>query len=147
MTTDTGHRSGSGTTDAYQEGSGAGAGWILFAAIMMITGGFFAIFEGLAALINHGNFYHVASSYPFGTSLTAWGWAFLIGGIVVMLAGFYVMAGAMWARIIGITIASLSALANFFFVPFYPFWSLTVITLDVFVIWALVVHGKALTEV
>ena len=146
MATGTGQRSGSGTTDIYQEESGVGAGWILFAAIMMITGGFFAIFEGLAALINHGNFYHI-TNYPYGTSLTAWGWAFLIGGIIVMLAGFYVMAGAMWARIIGVAIASLSALANFFFVPFYPFWSLTVITLDAFVIWALAVHGKALTEV
>jgi hypothetical protein len=146
MATGTGHRSGSGVGAGYQEQSGVGAGWILFAAIMMIAGGFFAIFEGLAAIIHGGNFYHVAANYPFGTSLTAWGWAFLIGGIVVMLAGFYVMTGAMWARIIGITIAGLSALTNFFFIPFYPFWALTVITLDIFVIWALAVHGKALEE-
>ena len=64
-----------------------------------------------------------------------------------MLAGFYVMTGALWARIVGIAIATLSALANFFFIPFYPFWALTIITLDVFVIWALAAHGKALTEV
>jgi hypothetical protein len=65
----------------------------------------------------------------------------------VLLAGFYVMTGAMWARIVGITIASLSALGNFFFIPFYPFWALMIITIDVFVIWALAAHGKALTEV
>ena len=46
----------------------------------------------------------------------------------------------------GITLASLSALANFFFIPSYPFWALTVITLDIFVIWALAAHGKALAE-
>ena len=56
------------------------------------------------------------------------------------------LRGALWARIAGITLASLSALANFFFIPSYPFWALTVITLDIFVIWALAAHGKALAE-
>ncbi len=63
-----------------------------------------------------------------------------------MLAGFAVMTGALWARIVGITLASLSALAHFFFIPFYPFWSLMIITLDIFVIWALAAHGKALVD-
>jgi hypothetical protein len=66
--------------------------------------------------------------------------------IIVLLAGFYVMTGALWARIVGITVASLSALANFFFISFYPVWALMVITLDIFVIWALAAHGKALVE-
>ena len=52
----------------------------------------------------------------------------------------------LWARIAGITLASLSALANFFFIPFYPFRAFTVITLGIFVIWALAAHGKALAE-
>jgi hypothetical protein len=128
----------------YEEQAGVGAGWILFAAIMMITGGFFAIFEGLAALLKHGNFYRNVANYPYGAHVNAWGWIVLISGVIVLLAGFAVMAGALWARIVGITIASLSALANFFFIPFYPFWALTVITLDIFVIWALAAHGKAL---
>ena len=74
------------------------------------------------------------------------GWIVLIAGIIVLLAGFAVMTGALWARIVGITLASLSALANFFFIPFYPFWSLMIITLDIFVIWALAAHGKALVD-
>jgi len=139
---DTGER-----TDAYApERADVGAGWVLFAAIVMITGGFFAILEGLAALLRHGDFYHSVSNYPFGGTVTTWGWVVLIGGIIVLLAGFSVLAGALWARIVGITIASLSALANFFFIPFYPVWALTIITLDIFVIWALAAHGKALAE-
>jgi hypothetical protein len=70
----------------------------------------------------------------------------LIAGLIVLLAGFYVMRGALWARIVGITLASLSAIANFFFIPFYPFWALLIITLDIFVIWALAAHGRALAE-
>ena len=128
----------------YDEQAGVGAGWILFASIMMIIGGCFAILEGLGVLLKHGRFYHTVANDPYGTTATGWGWIVLIAGVIVLLAGFYVMTGKLWARIVGITIASLSAIANFFFIPFYPFWALTVITLDIFVIWALAAHGKAL---
>jgi hypothetical protein len=129
-----------------EERAGVGAGWVVFAGIVMIVGGTFAFFEGLAALLKGGNFYASVPNYPFGTSVTTWGWIVLIAGIVVFLAGFGVMTGALWARIVGITLASLSALANFFFIPFYPIWALTITTLDIFVIWALAAHGKALVD-
>jgi hypothetical protein len=116
-----------------EERAGVGAGWVVFAGIVMIVGGTFAFFEGLAAPLKGGNFYASVPNYPFGTSVTTWGWIVLIAGIVVFLAGFGVMTGALWARIVGITLASLSALANFFFIPFYPIWALTIITLDIFV--------------
>lgn len=127
-----------GTT---QERAEAGAGWVLFAGNVMIVGGAFAFFEGLAALLRSGIFYAKVPNYPFGANLTAWGWIVLIAGIIVVVAGVGVMTGAVWARIAGITVASLSALANFFFIPFYPFWALIVITLDIFVIWALAPHA------
>jgi hypothetical protein len=129
------------------ERPGVGAGWVFFAGIIMIVGGFFAAFEGLAAILKSESFQANIPNYPFGTNVTTWGWVQFIGGIIVLLAGFYVMRGAVWARVVGITLAVLSAWANFFFIPFYPFWALTVITLDIFVIWALAAHGRALTEV
>jgi len=107
-----------------EESPDVGAGWVLFAAVVMIVGGLFAFFEGLAALLKSGRFYHTAANYPYGGNVKTWGWIVLIAGVIVLLAGFYVMTGALWARIVGITLASLSALANFFFIPFYPFWSL-----------------------
>lgn len=126
--------------------SDVGAGWVLFAGIVMIVGGFFAFFEGLGALLRSGRFYSTVANYPYGANITTWGWIELIGGAIVFLAGFYVMRGAVWARIVGITLATLSAFANFFFIPFYPFWALAVITLDIFVIWALAAHGRALSQ-
>jgi hypothetical protein len=129
-----------------EQRSETGAGWVLFAGIVMIVGGFFAFFEGLGALLRSGRFYATVPNYPYGTNITTWGWIELIGGAIVLLAGFYVMRGAVWARIVGITLSALSALVNFFFIPFYPFWALAVITLDIFVIWALAAHGRALVE-
>ena len=123
---------------------------VLFAGIMMIVGGFFGFFgffEGLGDLLKSGRFYaNVSTNYPYGTNVTTWGWIHLIVGAIVLLAGLYVMRGALWARIVGITLAALSALANFFFIAFYPFWALTIITLDIFVIWALAAHGRALAQ-
>jgi hypothetical protein len=52
-----------------------------------------------------------------------------------------VIGGRLWGRVVGIMVAGLSALANFFFIPYYPLWSLLIITLDVFVIWALCAYG------
>jgi hypothetical protein len=78
----------------------------------------------------------------FQLDATGWGWIHLLVGVVVACAGVAVMAGQTWARIVGITLAVVSALTNFAFIPYYPFWSLTVIALDVFVVWALAVHGR-----
>jgi hypothetical protein len=48
--------------------------------------------------------------------------------------------------VVGITVALLSAIANFLWLPYYPFWALTVITLDIFVIWAIAAHGGELRD-
>jgi hypothetical protein len=46
-----------------------------------------------------------------------------------------------WAGVTAIFLAMLSAFANFFFIPYYPFWALLVIALNVWVIWALTRPG------
>jgi hypothetical protein len=121
--------------------SGWAVGFVLFAGIMLITIGIFQAIVGFAAIIEN-EFYVVARNYAYEVDVTAWGWIHLILGIVVGIAGWGVMMGALWARIVGITVAVLSAIANFFFIPYYPFWSLLIIALDVFVIWALCVYGR-----
>ncbi len=126
-----------------EETSGWAVGFILFAAIMMIMAGSFQAFAGLVALFEN-EFYVATRNYLFQFDATSWGWIHLLVGLVVLLAGFAVMAGRTWGRVVGITLAVLSALANFAFIPYYPFWSLTVIALDIFVIWALAAHGRDL---
>ena len=111
----------------------------LFAGVIMIMLGIFQAIAGLAAIIED-KFYVVTPNYAYQIDVTSWGWIHLIVGIFVVLAGVYVLSGRLWARIVGITITVLSALANFFFIPYYPFWSLLIIALDVFVIWALATY-------
>ena len=58
------------------------------------------------------------------------------------LAGWGLLSGQTWARVVGITVAVLSAIAAFLWLPYYPFWALLIIALDVFVIWAIAAHGR-----
>jgi len=124
-----------------QEVSGWAVGFILFAGVMMIMAGGFQAFAGLVALFEN-EFYVRTRNYLFQFDATAWGWIHLIVGLLVLVAGFAVMAGQVWARAVAILLAVLSALANFTFIPYYPFWALTIIAIDIFVIWALAVHGR-----
>jgi hypothetical protein len=108
-----------------------------------MTGAFQAL-AGLVAIFEN-EFYVATRNYLFEFDVTSWGWIHLILGVIVALAGFALLSGATWARVVGITLATLSAIANFLFIPYYPFWSLLIIALDVFVIWALAVHGGKVT--
>jgi tetrahydromethanopterin S-methyltransferase subunit F len=116
--------------------SGWAIGGTVFAGVMMLLIGLFHAVAGIVAIFDD-EFYVVAANYTFELDVTGWGWIHLIGGIVVALGGFALFSGATWARITGIVLALLSALANFFFLPYYPWWSLLMIALAVWVIWSL----------
>ena len=134
------YRSASGE----REVSGAAIGLILFAATIMIMAGVFQAIEGLVAIFQN-EIYVATPNYLFQFDVTTWGWIHLLIGVVVAFAGGAVLSGRVWGRTVGIALAVLSAIANFLFIPYYPFWSLLIITLDVFVIWALSVHGRDIT--
>ena len=125
----------------YREISGWAIGWTWFAAVMMWLIGAGHAIAGLTALIND-EFYVVGREYIFQFDVTTWGWIHLIGGIIVFVAGIYLLSGAVWARVIGVIMAIVSILINFSWLPWYPFWSILMITAGVFVIWALTVHGR-----
>jgi hypothetical protein len=122
--------------------SGWGVGFVVFAGVMMIMLGIFHALEGLTAILKDQFFVSTPRNYLITIDLTGWGWIHLIGGAVVAVAGFFVFSGAVWARTIGVILAVLSAFANFLFIPYYPFWSLLMLAVDFFVIWALVAHGR-----
>ena len=116
--------------------SGWAVGGTVFAGVMMLLIGLFHAVAGLVALIDD-EFYVVTANYTFEFDVTAWGWIHLIGGIAVAIAGISVFSGSTWSRLVGIVLAVISAVVNFFFLPYYPWWSLVMIALAVWVIWSL----------
>ncbi|BFV60711.1 hypothetical protein KCMC57_up59060 [Kitasatospora sp. CMC57] len=111
-------------------------GWTVFAACMMIFGGTMAIFEGIGAIVNDER-YVITGNYVYKFDVTGWGWLHLILGIVIVVAGFLLFTGAMWARILGVIAAGLNMITNFLWLPYYPFWAIVMIAIDIFIIWAL----------
>jgi hypothetical protein len=138
----------------YRERSGAAVGWTAFAAIMLIMIGTFHAIAGLAGIIEN-EFYSVVPAagteatgdvYFLQFDATTWGWIHLIGGLIILFAGFGLFRGAVWARTIGVIVAVISAIVSFAWLPWYPVWSITIIAIDVAVIWALTAHGRDIVE-
>ncbi|PZF81290.1 DUF7144 family membrane protein [Jiangella anatolica] len=128
------------TDTSRPEPSGWAMGGVVFAATMMIMIGVFQALEGLAAIIDD-DFYVVLPNYTFDLDVTAWGWVHLIVGVLIAVAGFYLFTGSAVAGGVAIALAMVSAISNFFFIPYYPFWSLLIIALCVFVIWSVARSG------
>jgi cytochrome c oxidase subunit IV len=120
--------------------SGWAVGGIAFAATMMVLIGVFQSLGGLVALFND-DFYVVTQNYTFDLDVTVWGWIHLLVGIAVLATGFGLFARRPWAGVAAIMLCMLSALVNFFFIPYYPIWSLLVIGLDIWVIWSVTRAG------
>src|SRR5262245_18558223 len=112
------------------------AGGVIFAATLMIIGGVFGIFKGIAGLVNN-RIYAVPTAYAWRFTTYSWGWIHLFVGIALVCAGLALFTGATWARWLGIAVAGVSLLENFFFIPYYPLWALAIMAIDVFIIWAL----------
>ena len=130
---------------AGRQTSGWAVGFILFAAIMMIMSGVFQALQGIIAIFEN-EFYVATRIYTFQFDATTWGWIHLLVGLLVAFAGWGLLSGRTWARVVALTLAVLSAIANFLFIPYYPFWALLLVTLDIFVIWAITAHGGDLRE-
>ena len=120
--------------------SGWAAGGIVFAATVLLMVGVFQAIAGLVAIIDD-DFYVVTRNYTFELDTSAWGWVHLLLGIMLVATGFGLFSRRAWAGVTALVLAMLSAVVNFFFIPYYPFWSILVIALDVWVIWALTRPG------
>ena len=117
----------------------------MFAAVLMITIGIVQAVMGLTAILRN-EIYVVGVSYVFEFDVSAWGWVHLLLGVLVAVAGWAVLSGKLWGRMVGIVLAALSLIANFMFLPHYPVWSVIVIALDVAVIAALCHYDESAAD-
>ncbi|MFF3345943.1 hypothetical protein [Streptomyces sp. NPDC002779] len=119
---------------------GPGTDWqtggLVFAGVLMMVNGIVAILQGISALAAD-DVYDRIGEYVYEISLTGWGVILICLGALAAAVGYGILKGAWWARMTGIFLASLSLVAHFLFLPYQPVWSILMIALDVFVIWAL----------
>ena len=118
-------------------------GWIYFAGTMLLIGGTLSIIYGFVALFND-NWVVFGNTNAVFLDLTGWVWVHVIIGALIVLSGFGVFTGNVLARTVGVIVAAVSMIANFLWLPVYPFWAIIIIVIDALVIWALMVHGGEL---
>ncbi len=127
-------------TSRDQQPSGWAMSGLVFAAAVLTLIGFFQLIAGLTAIFND-DFFLVTRNYTFDLDTSAWGWIHLLIGVLLIFTAWGLATGAGWAVVTAIFLASLSAVANFFFIPYYPFWAILIIALNVWVIWSLTRPG------
>ncbi|MFF8726357.1 hypothetical protein ACF073_07670 [Streptomyces sp. NPDC015171] len=127
---------------AAAHGGGWVTGGVAFAGVLMLCGGVLAIFQGIAAVADDIVYARV-DTYVYRLDLTGWGVIHIILGALVLMTGIGLLMDMAWARIAGLFLAALSLIAQFLFLPYQPIWSLVVMAIDVFVIWALASRQEA----
>lgn len=129
---------------AHTEPSGWAMGWTALAGALLILVGIFQAIAGLVGIFK-GELYVVANAWVFQFDTTTWGWIHLALGVVLVLSGGGIFVANLAARVVGVVFAGLSAVAMFMWLPYYPFWALAILALDIAVIWALTLHGRDIT--
>lgn len=117
-----------------------GYGWVAFAGILLLLVGTLNTIEGIAA-IGNAHFF-VANAHYIAGDLNAWGWTVLCIGVFQLIVGLGVFAKNQFSRWAGVVVLALNCIAQLMMIPAYPFWSLTIFTLNILAIYGLVAYGK-----
>ena len=123
----------------YQIDEPQGAGWLLFAGIMVSIAGILNIIWGIAA-IDNSKFFTANATYIL-SDLNTWGWVVLVIGVLQLFAAFSIWAGGQYGRWFGIVAAGANSIAALLTIPAYPFWGLCLFGIDLLVIYGLAAYG------
>jgi hypothetical protein len=116
-----------------------GAGWLMFAGIMVFLVAVLNMIYGIAAI--DGSKFFIEDERFILSDLNTWGWIVLIIGVLQLVAAFSIWAGGEYGRWIGVITAGISAIGALLALPGYPFWSLAVFALDILIIYGLTTYG------
>ena len=112
--------------------------WWTFAGIMIMISGTINAFDGLVAITQSRYIErNIGGELPITNNVKNWGWVELILGVILILVAFGVFSGANWARIVGIIAVSINLIFQFAYLGHYPFWSFTMIVIDLLIIFGL----------
>src|SRR5215216_1167335 len=111
-----------------------GAGWVLFAGIMIGIVGVMNVIYGISA-IDNSSFWAEGARYIVFNDLNTWGWILLAVGAVQCCAAVGIFARSAWARWVGILSASVNAMVQLLFLPSFPLAALALFSIDILVIY------------
>ena len=117
-----------------------GAGRVGFAATMLLILGFLNVIYGIGALDDANIF--VNDTRFILDNLNTLGWVLIILGIVQLTAGFSLMSGNTYGRVLGITAGSIGAIGALLIGGAYPWWSLAMFALCIYVVHGIIVFGE-----
>jgi hypothetical protein len=121
-------------------------GWVWFGAFLLLTVGFFNVIGGIVAAFSPDDVLAWSGHDVVLVDVSTWGWVHIVLGVLLVLVAAFLFAARPWARIVAAILVTLNLLTQFLYLPITPWWSLAVIVLDVFVLWALIVHGAEVED-
>jgi hypothetical protein len=116
-----------------------GYGWVMFAGTLLMILGALNTIEGLAA-INHAHFFTANAKYIAG-DLNTWGWVVICIGALELVVGYGVFVKNQFSRWTGVVVLAVNSIVQLMMIPAYPFWSLSIFTLDILALYGLVTYG------
>ncbi|MFE6926208.1 hypothetical protein ACFVAV_34715 [Nocardia sp. NPDC057663] len=114
---------------------GIAAGTSIGAGILLAVVGVLQILEGISAVAKD-DLIVVGPEYLYQFDLTSWGWWHIVFGAIAVIVAIGLLAGQTWGRVLAMVIAAISIIANFLWLPYYPWWSILIIIINIVVIWA-----------
>jgi hypothetical protein len=118
-----------------------GGGWLLFAAVVMITAGIMRVLDALWAFDKDDEVSDRLQVILWDDNLAAYGWLWLVVGVLLIVAGLGVLSGSEWARWFGIAMASIAAISSFLWIYEFPIWSLVGTLIALSVVYGLATYG------
>ena len=134
---------GQARSDAYYEEDDRGYGWVGFAGVLLLMLGTLNFIEGLAAIGN--SHFFVANTQYIAGDLNTWGWVVLCIGVLEWCVGIGVFVKNQFSRWAGVVVLAGNAIVQLMMIPAYPFWSLSIFTLDILAIYGLIAYGKRIS--
>jgi hypothetical protein len=118
------------------------SGWVTFAGVMALLAGGYNALSGIAALADDDTLVAQAQEVLYGIDLTAWGWFWLIVGVVQVVTGVLILQRNSWGLFFGVGIAGLSAMLTVFVMFVFPLWAIAVLAIDFLVLYGLLTQTE-----
>jgi hypothetical protein len=117
------------------------SGWITFAGVAALIAGGYNALSGIAALADDDTLAAQAQEVLYGIDLTAWGWFWLLVGVVQLITGVLILQRNVWGFWLGVTIAGLSAMLTIVVMFVFPLWAIAVLAIDFLVLYGLLTES------